>query len=203
MVGISTSEETLVDGIPGPHPADDPLLRARSRSRSGGHGRRAGGRVPRERAGGGVDPAGRRRRRRRQRHLQPPDPGLPGPRAPRGRRGARRHQRARRRRATPADRRHARDRLPDAHGAGRLPARVVVHRADLDPRRNRARPAARLEHHPRPARAAELGEPRARRALAEPRPSSSWSSTPSRIAATLAPAIRASRISPAEALRYQ
>ena len=27
MLGISTSEETLVDGVPGPHPADDPLLR--------------------------------------------------------------------------------------------------------------------------------------------------------------------------------
>ena len=65
------------------------------------------------------------------------------------------------------------------HGASRLPARVLVRRADLDPGRHRARPAPRVEHHPRPAVAAELGEPRACRALAEPRASSSSLSTPS------------------------
>ena len=40
-----------------------------------------------------------------------------------------------------ADRRHARNRIPDANGAGRVPARVVLHRSHLDRRRNRSRPA--------------------------------------------------------------
>ena len=40
---------------------------------------------------------------------------------------------------------------------------------DLDPRRNHPGVPARLEHHPRHPFAAELGEPRARRAVGQPR----------------------------------
>ena len=75
-----------------------------------------------------------------------------------------------------------------ADGAGGVPARVLVHRADVDRRRARALGLLlALQHHRRHSGAAELGEPRARRPLAQPRASSSSSSTPSRSLATLAP----------------
>ena len=50
-----------------------------------------------------------------------------------------------------------------------LPARVVVRRAHGDRRRHALGLLRRLQHHPRPAPPAELGEPHARRAVAEPR----------------------------------
>ena len=60
------------------------------------------------------------------------------------------------RRAPPADRRAALDRLPPRHGAAELPARVLVHRADRDRRRHRARPDRRLQRRRRRRRAAVL-----------------------------------------------
>ena len=179
MVGISTLAGDARECVPGPHPADDPLLRDSPRRRPGRHGCRPRVRVPRERAGGGVDPAGRRRRRRRKPHLQPLIQGFMGLGLIVGvaalgvisaRAVVERRQQIGVMRAIG---------FRTRHGASRVPARVLVRRADLDPRRHRARPPPRVEHHPRPAIAAELGEPRARRALAEPRASSSWSSTPS------------------------
>jgi putative ABC transport system permease protein len=87
-----------------------------------------------------------------------------------GVRRARGDQRALGGRAPPADRRAALDRLPPPDGAAQLPARVVVHRADRDRRRHRARARDRLERHPglrRPALVA--GRAAHRRALDAPR----------------------------------
>ena len=169
MAGISTSQATLAAAFPGTRGADDPLLLARARRRPRPGRRTARVRVPLERARGRVDPPGRRGLHGRQQDVQPPDPGLHGARARRRRRGARRDQRPRGRRAAPADRRDAGDRVPAHDDPGGVPARVVVRRPDGDLRRHRARAAPRLEHHPGPARDAELGERRVRRALGRPR----------------------------------
>ena len=96
---------------------------------------------------------------------------------------------ARRRRAAPADRRPARDRLPAADGAGELPDRVVVHRAHVDRRRHRPRPRRRATtSSATPRRTPSWAEPGLHRALADPRPSSSSSSTPSPSRTTFLPA---------------
>ncbi len=75
-------------------------------------------------------------------HVRPPDHGVHGARPDRRRHRARRHHRPLGRRAAPADRRPARDRVPAADGAVELPDRVVVHRAHVD----------RARHHPRASR---------------------------------------------------
>ena len=112
-----------------------------------------------------------------------------------------RGQRALGRRAPAADRRPARDRLPPRHGAGWLPARVVVRRADVDRRRHRARPRRRLQRHPDTQR-----QPSWQDVASTCRGSRSvifLAVYGVAMATTLAPARRASRVYPAEALHYQ
>ena len=116
---------------------------------------------------------------RRVLHAQLAAPRLHGPRPDRRRRRARRHQRPRGRRAPPADRRPALDRLPPRHGAAELPARVLVHRADRDRRRHRARPDRRLQRRRGRRRASRPGRARCTSPCrGRTSRSSSWLSSP-------------------------
>ena len=143
------------------------------------------------------------RGRRRVVHAQLALLGVHGAGARGRRRRARRDQRPLGRRAAAADRRAARDRLPPRHGPAQLPARVVVHRADRDRRRDGARAPHRLQRHQDAA-----DQPSWQGALHFVVP---WTHLAivfcgvyaAALLTTLAPAARASRVQPAQALRYE
>ena len=204
MAGIWTSQATMASAfgdraVPTVHlfalaPGVD-SVRDREDARVG---------VPRERHAGRRVQEGARRRGLREPDVRPPDRGLHGPRPDRRRRRARRRQRPLGRRAPPADRRPARHRLPPAAWSQAcfllessfiaLTAIVVGTGLGL---------ARRIQRH--------LGHAALSRAGRTCR-SSCRGSTLAVIFAvvygvamltTLRPARRASRVYPAEALRYQ
>ena len=153
MAGIWTSQTTLAGAfgnrvVPTVH-----LVCAPARRRSREDGAERSSRPSSRTACRPTRGRSARGRRLRERHLRPPHRGLHGPRPDRRRRRARRRQRPLGGRTPPADRRAARHRLPPQHGAGVLPARVVVRRAHRDRRRHRARARRRLQRH-RPTRGA-------------------------------------------------
>ena len=139
--------------------ADHPPRQARARRGSGRAPPRARERVPRQRHGGEVDRrTSTRPSARRTRSTGCCSASWAG--ADRRRRRARRDQRPLGGRAASADRRAARDRLPPRHGPAQLPARVVLHRADRDRGRQRARPDHRVQRRPGRCRSAVAGRAR-------------------------------------------
>ena len=144
MVGISSSQATYQSAFPGRFSPDDPLLRARRRAstpptrRPGSSPRSSPNGMQAESIQQVVDDT-LAANRTLNRLIQ----GFMGLGPDRRRRRTRRDQRPRGRRAAPADRRAASDRLPAGNGAGGLPDRVVVHRADVDRGRHAPRPRAR------------------------------------------------------------
>ena len=129
MYGISTSQRTLAAAFGDRVRPTTYHFSVPSGNRRGGGGERSRGGVRLERPRGAGDERPAARRGRNLVDLQPADPGLHGPRTARRRRRARRHQRPLGGRAAAADRRPALDRVPAPDGAGRVPARVVVHLA--------------------------------------------------------------------------